>query len=69
VASAEDTVLAKLEWVRAGGEVSDRQWADIVGVLKAAETALDKAYLEHWALALSVPDILARARAEADAAS
>ena len=35
VASAEDTVLAKLEWFRRGGETSERQWWDIVGVLKA----------------------------------
>jgi hypothetical protein len=34
VASPEDTVLAKLEWFRAGGEVSERQWADVVGVLR-----------------------------------
>jgi hypothetical protein len=46
--------------------VSDRQWADIVGVLKAAANPLDMAYLEQWARALSVADILERARAEAD---
>lgn len=34
VASAEDTILAKLEWYRIGGEVSDRQWRDILGVMK-----------------------------------
>jgi hypothetical protein len=67
VASAEDTILAKLEWFRSGGEVSDRQWADIVGVLRAVGRFLDSAYLEQWALALSVADILARARTEADA--
>jgi len=27
-ASAEDTILAKLEWYRMGGEVSERQWRD-----------------------------------------
>jgi hypothetical protein len=65
VASAEDTVLAKLEWFRAGGEVSDRQWADIVGVLKTAGDGLDRPYLERWALALAVADLLSQARAEA----
>jgi hypothetical protein len=67
VASAEDTVLAKLEWFRAGGEVSDRQWADVVGVLKATGSPLDWAYLEPWARTLAVADLLSRARAEADA--
>ncbi len=33
VASAEDVVLSKLEWYRAGGEISDRQWRDVMGVL------------------------------------
>lgn len=33
-ASPEDVVLAKLEWYRQGGHVSDRQWRDILGVMK-----------------------------------
>lgn len=32
VLSAEDVILAKLEWFRLGGEVSERQWRDILGV-------------------------------------
>jgi hypothetical protein len=65
VASPEDTVLAKLEWFRAGGEVSDRQWADIVGVLKMLWSELDHDYLRHWAAALAVDDLLGRACEEA----
>jgi hypothetical protein len=64
-ASAEDVVLLKLEWFRAGGEVSDRQWADVVGVLRAVAERLDRPYLQRWAPALGVADLLERAQAEA----
>lgn len=64
VESAEDTVLHKLEWYRAGGEVSDRQWSDIIGVLEVQGDALDQAYLDHWAAQLGVADLLARAWSE-----
>lgn len=67
--SPEDVVLRKLEWYRAGGEVSDRQWSDTVGVLKVQRDALDRAYLRTWARHLEIEDLLARALAEADPAS
>ncbi|MBA3513407.1 MAG: hypothetical protein H0T77_03410 [Pyrinomonadaceae bacterium] len=35
VATAEDTVLAKLRWYREGDEVSNNQWSDVLGVLGA----------------------------------
>jgi hypothetical protein len=65
VASAEDTILNKLEWYRMGGEVSDRQWNDILGVLKVQEATLDMAYLEKWAIELKVEDLLVRALMDA----
>ncbi len=61
VASPEDTVLAKLQWYRDGGGVSDRQWNDVLGVLKVQGPALDRAYLEEWARELSVTELLHRA--------
>ena len=61
VASAEDTVLAKLQWYRQGGGVSDRQWTDVLGVLKVQGTTLDRAYLEEWARELGLTDLLRRA--------
>jgi hypothetical protein len=64
VASAEDTVLAKLEWFRAGGEVSERQWADVIGVLKTARHERDEVYMRRWAADLGVADLLERALAE-----
>jgi hypothetical protein len=65
VATPEDTALAKLEWFRRGGEVSERQWWDVVGVLKVARHA-DREYLRTWARALGVTDLLERALADAD---
>ena len=64
-ASPEDTVLSKLEWYRLGGEVSDRQWRDILGVLKVRAGELDLAYLRRWAGELQVGDLLERALREA----
>lgn len=66
VASAEDTILSKLVWYRLGNEVSDRQWSDILGVLRV-QTKLDAVYLQKWAKVLSVDDLLARAQAQAAA--
>lgn len=57
-ASPEDTILAKLEWYRIGGEVSERQWRDIIGVLKTRAGALDLDYLRKWASELRVNDLL-----------
>jgi len=65
MASPEGTILNKLEWYRMGGEVSDRQWNDILGVLKVQATALDMAYLQRWARALEVTDLLERALVDA----
>jgi len=49
MASAEDTVLSKLEWYRLGGETSDRQWRDLLNVLKVQGERIDTVYLRHWA--------------------
>lgn len=65
--SAEDIVLRKLEWYRLGGEVSERQWNDAVGVLKVQAETLDHGYLEQWARDLGVTDLLARAMSLAGA--
>ncbi len=61
VTSPEDIVLRKLLWYRAGGEVSERQWNDVQGVLKLQGTALDRAYMQHWAAQLGIGDLLERA--------
>jgi len=64
VASAEDTILAKLEWYRIGGEGSDRQWRDALGVLKVQGLRLDLAYMHQMAAGLGVKDLLERALEE-----
>ncbi len=69
VASAEDCVLTKLEWFEKGGRVSDRQWRDVLGVLKAQRGVLDLDYLRHWARELSIDDLLVRALREAGVAA
>ena len=58
VSSPEDTILRKLEWYRAGGETSERQWNDLRGVLRAAGGKLDIQFLRHWAEVLKVADLL-----------
>ena len=65
VLSAEDTLLAKLNWYRLGGEVSDRQWRDVLGVLAVQAGRLESEYLSRMAEELGVADLLTRALAEA----
>ncbi len=62
--SPEDTILAKLEWYHLGGEVSERQWRDILGVLKTLAGTLDLSYLRKWADELEVKNLLERALKE-----
>lgn len=64
IATAEDVILAKLEWYRLGGEVSDRQWRDILGVLKVQAGRLDLGYLRQWSAVLNVSDLLQKALKE-----
>ncbi len=61
VKSAEDTILRKLQWFRLGGETSDRQWGDVLGVMRSQGQALDLEYLERWAKVLGLEDLLERA--------
>jgi hypothetical protein len=39
-ATPEDTLLHKLIWYKLGNEISDRQWSDILGVLRVQGDAL-----------------------------
>ena len=61
IASAEDTILTKLEWYRLGGEMSERQWRDVLGIIQVQVNRLDLGYLRHWAVELGVADLLEKA--------
>lgn len=65
LASPEDTILNKLEWYRLGDHVSERQWNDVIGVLKVQHDRLDLPYLRRWAEELGLGDLLERALEEA----
>ncbi len=62
VKSPEDTVLRKLLWFRDGGGVSDKQWRDVISVLRVSGGSLDFDYLARWAANLKIVDLLDRAR-------
>ncbi len=59
--SAEDVLLGKLEWYRLGDETSERQWNDILGILRT-QPNLDIEYLSKWAAVIGVLDLLERAQ-------
>ena len=65
LASAEDMVVHKLDWYRKGDEVSERQWRDVLGVLKVQRDVLDYAYIAKWAEALGLTELLERALVDA----
>ena len=65
IGSAEDQILRKLAWYRAGGQVSDRQWRDVIGILAVQSGRLDLEELRTAAEELGLSDLVERAIAEA----
>lgn len=63
VASPEDTILQKLQWGR--GSQSEKQWRDVLGIIKLCANSLDYAYLAQWAEQLNLVDVLSQALTEA----
>jgi hypothetical protein len=64
IASAEDTILAKLEWAKLGE--SERQLRDVVGILEVRRDTLDRGYIERWLDVLQVRELWAKAESAAD---
>ena len=58
--TAEHTILRKLEGYRRGGETSERQWRDVVAIVRLQGDRLDRERLRHWAAHLGVSDLLHR---------
>jgi len=59
--SPEDIIIHKLQWYKMGGLVSERQWLDVIGVIKVQKDSLDKKYLERWSRKLGLSTLLKEA--------
>jgi hypothetical protein len=59
-ATAEDTIVAKLEWAKLGA--SDRQLEDVAGILRVRGAELDLDYIERWVTELGLAEPWRRAR-------
>ena len=57
LATAEDTILAKLEWSLSGE--SERQMRDAAGIVAVSGERLDREYIARWARELGVSDLWA----------
>lgn len=64
VTSVEDQILRKLDWFRRGGSVSDRQWRDVLAMLRVNVGVLDFDYLDSLASEVGLVDELSAARRE-----
>jgi len=59
--SPEDIIISKLQWYELGGKVSERQWLDVIGVIKVQGDSLDKNYLQVWTKELGIFELLKNA--------
>lgn len=60
VGAPADQVLRKLRWFRLGGEVSDRQWRDVLSILRVQGDRIDRERLLADAVPLGLDDLVER---------
>lgn len=60
IATAEDSIISKLEWYRLTNETSERQWDDVSRLVDLLGEEADRDYLYRSALAVGVKDLLDR---------
>jgi len=60
----EDIIIAKLQWFVQGNRISERQWLDVIGVIKVQRNRLDFKYLETWSKKLGLFELLQKAMNE-----
>lgn len=60
IATAEDTIIAKLEWAQASS--SDRQLRDATSIVAVSGPLLDRDYIEHWVRELGLGDLWSHIR-------
>ena len=65
ICAPEDIILTKLIWYKERGGTSEKQWNDILGVLKIQKNNLDINYLLDWAEKLTVKSELNNALSDA----
>jgi len=61
VCSPEDIIAHKLYWYKLGDEISDRQWDDVINVIKVNLGKLDLDYLKNICRKRGVLDLLEKA--------
>jgi hypothetical protein len=65
ITAPEVVVLRKLDWYRKGNESSERQWRDVISVLRVQGTRLDRDFMRSLASRVALTDLLDRALREA----
>lgn len=68
VTSADVILVRKLVWYRIGSEISERQWRDVLAILKVSGPSIDRGYVRAAAAREGVQDLLERALSESSPA-